>query len=237
MIALLCPALAGCNPGGDARMDEETEPHFVTGHNLTQQMDYEGAVDAYEKAVEANPQSAAAHWELACLYESKLNTNDPAAAIYHYQRFLKLRPDSGKAEVAQQRISTCKMELAKSVSSIASLSAATQRDLDRLMADNRDLRARLAQYEQAATNRPAVATNDVSGRGGPPVQPPARPGGGAPPAGGPAAVARTHVVKPNETLAAIARQYSIPLSALQAANPRVEARHMPVGTTLNIPAP
>jgi len=36
-------------------------------------------------------------------------------------------------------------------------------------------------------------------------------------------------------MASIARQYGISLSALQAANPRVEARRMSVGTTLNIP--
>jgi LysM repeat protein len=49
--------------------------------------------------------------------------------------------------------------------------------------------------------------------------------------------ARTHVVKPRETMAAIARQHSVSLAALESANPQVRPSHLLVGQTLKIPAP
>src|SRR5512140_2381398 len=82
--------LTGC-PSGQGASDEEKEPHFLSGKNRVNAMDYARAAEAFEKALEINPRSAAAHFELGWIYERK-ETEDPAAAIYHYERFLKLRP-------------------------------------------------------------------------------------------------------------------------------------------------
>ena len=49
-----------------------------------------------------NPRSAAAHLELGWLQAEK--AADPAAAIYHYQKFLKLRPTADNAETIRQHI-------------------------------------------------------------------------------------------------------------------------------------
>jgi LysM repeat protein len=51
----------------------------------------------------------------------------------------------------------------------------------------------------------------------------------------PAPNPKTHVVKPGETLAAIAKKYNLKLSSLQAANPSVEARKLRAGQVLNLP--
>src|SRR6185503_2781071 len=45
---------------------------------------------------------------------------------------------------------------------------------------------------------------------------------------------RTHSVKAGETLAAISRQYQIPLPRLLAANPSVDPKHMSIGQILNL---
>ena len=55
------------------------------------------------------------------------------------------------------------------------------------------------------------------------------------PAVSPSSVPRSHVVKPGETLAAISKRYNVKLSALQMANPYVDARRMRAGQVLNIP--
>jgi len=48
--------------------------------------------------------------------------------------------------------------------------------------------------------------------------------------------ARTHTVKMGETPSVIARRYGVKLTALMAANPRVDARRLQVGQALTVPA-
>ena len=44
------------------------EPHYILGQNRVNAMDYQGAVEAFEESLEANPHSAPAHYQLAMLY-------------------------------------------------------------------------------------------------------------------------------------------------------------------------
>src|SRR6478736_41113 len=96
-LPLLCSILLSGCPSPQGRLDEEEEPHFLA-----------------EKALDANPNSAAAHFELGCLCEQ--NQADPAEAIYHYDHYLKLRPNAANAEIVRTHIIACKQELARTVS-------------------------------------------------------------------------------------------------------------------------
>ena len=240
---LIAAGLCGCAPDSGNQADEETEPHFLNGRKLASQMDYDGAVEAYEKAVEVNPHSAAAHFELAWLYEGK--ENDPAAAIYHYERFLKLAPNSGKAEVAQAHINNCKLALAETASAIAPISASVQRDLEKLLQENKELKTELTQLQALYQHAQAMASNaapqtvaadanlprpvaGVTGVQGRAVQ-------GAGPSSGAPVSARTHTVQAGDTLMAIARKYGISLAALEAANPQVRPTRLAVGSVLKLP--
>ena len=107
-------ALSSCLPLAQSSSDEEKEPHFMAGKSLVNAMDYRGAVEAFEKALEANPHSAAAHFELGWLFDQK--ETDPAGAIYHYESYLRLRPGADNAGLVQQRILYCKQGLARTVS-------------------------------------------------------------------------------------------------------------------------
>jgi tetratricopeptide (TPR) repeat protein len=244
---------SGCMPSGSSPLDEQREPHFLTGKSRVNSMDYAGAVEAFEKAIEVNPRSASAHFELGLLCEN--NQQDFAAAIYHFDRYLKLRPNAEYAEVVQQRIVACKQELAKSVS-LAPLSQSMQRELERYAAENRDLRQKLdawQSYYTANGGQGTTPTNPPIARATPPAYvPPANPGppartSGPPPAPPtrPAApplkpakfLTKSYSVKSGETPASIARKYGIKLDALLAANPGLNPSRMHVGQTLAIPAP
>src|SRR5215471_780885 len=102
VMVLLAAGLAGCGPSGQSQADEEKESHYLAGKSCLNSMDFTGAVECFEKALEVNPRSASAHFELACLFDQK--QSDPAAAIYHYEQYLKLRPDAGNADRARERI-------------------------------------------------------------------------------------------------------------------------------------
>jgi tetratricopeptide (TPR) repeat protein len=249
---LVCAALSGCTPGANSRIDEQHEPYFLAGQNLARQRDYQGAIDAFEKAVEANHRSASAHFELAWLYEDK--GEDPAAAIYHYQRFLKLcQKSDGRVDQARDHIRHCTMELAKSVSALVTLSPSAQSYLEKLSQENSDLKAKVAQLEAFYAAHNAVSNNVptvVAPSNAPPrTQPidvardPGNRSGNQRDAGQPQGnqpvrlnPAKTHTIQARDTMMAIAKQYGVSLSALKAANPRVDERNLRIGATLNIPA-
>lgn len=238
-LALICAAtLCGCFPAGPGQSGEEKEPHFQSGRARVNAMDYAGAIEAFEKALEVNPRSGAAHFELGWLFAEK--DPDPAAAIYHYEQYLKLRPGAANAETIKQHIFRLKQDLAKAVLPLPS-TPGVQRELEQLAEDNRRLRDEVEKWRAyyanrgvAATNLPAVAT--PGGRT-------PSPGGGdqrvATSAGqtGSGAAARTHKVQAGETPTAIAKRYGVKLEALMAANPGLNPKRLQVNQSLTIPAP
>jgi tetratricopeptide (TPR) repeat protein len=133
---LLGLSLGGCLPQGQSQIDEEKEPHFLAGKNHLNTMDFQAAIESFEKALTFNPKSAAAHFELGWLFDQKVP--DPAAAIYHYDHYLKLRPNAEKAEWVKQHILACKQELARTVS-LGPVTEKQQRDLEKLAEDNKRL--------------------------------------------------------------------------------------------------
>src|SRR6478736_6081310 len=113
-LAILAGLLfCGCQPVGSSATDEEKEPQFLIGRSRVNAMDFQGAIEAFEQALEANPRSGAAHLELGVLFAK--NDSDPATAIYHYEKYLKLRPDAENAETIRGHIFRLKQELAKGV--------------------------------------------------------------------------------------------------------------------------
>ena len=100
----------------------------MLGKSRVNAMDYQGAIEAFEQSLEANPHSAMAHYELGWLDDEK--AADPAGAIFHYQEYLKLNPSADNADVIKQRIYRCKQQLAADVLPLPSAPAVEQQ-LDR----------------------------------------------------------------------------------------------------------
>lgn len=259
LLLLLCAA--GCIPTRDGTQDEQREPHFLRGQEAVRQRDHKGAAEAFERALEANPRSASAHFELGLIFEQHLN--DPATAIYHFERFLKLRPTSDKAEIVRQRVNNCKMELAK-LFLIAPNAPSVQKEMDKLKAEAERLGLENHQFRrhvevltaQAAARGVAVTSAPVAvvaAQAAPaakvavtapnPVRPATTPVTFTAPVAAPkntkaaASATRTHSVKPGDIPATIARQYGVKLDALLAANPGLDPKRMKVGQAVNIPAP
>lgn len=164
LTALLWVAATGCSPTDSSPLDEEKEPHFVLGKSRVNAMDYPGAIAGFEESLEANPHSAQAHYQLAMLFENQ--QSDPAAAIYHYQQYLKYDPKSDNAEIIAQHIASCKQQLAADVLQLPSAPAA-QQQLEKLTEENRRLHDQLTQWQAwyaaqlaaAKTNPPAPQYN------------------------------------------------------------------------------
>jgi LysM repeat protein len=229
--------LAGCEPSGQSAADDEKEPHFVLGQNRVNAMDYAGAVEAFEASLEANPHSAAAHYQLAMLYSEK--ESNPAAAIYHYQQYLRFDPKAANADIVNQHIATCKQQLATDVLQLPS-SPAAQQQLQQLADKNRQLQDEVdkwrayyaGQMAVVKTNLPPVS-GTVASAAPAAVSSQAAVVTAAPPVGKP----RTHIVAAGETPAAIARKAGVNLNALLAANPGLNPKKMRAGQSINLPPP
>jgi len=245
----LAVALSSCTPSGRNRLDEEKEPHFVLGKSRVNAMDFQGAIEAFEQSLEADPHSAAAHFELGWLDDEK--ASDPAAAIFHYQEYLRLDPGADNADVIKQRIYRCKQQLAADVLPLPSAPAA-QQQLERLSDQNRQLQDEVSKWRSYYASQLAAAkTNSSPEPAYPGPQPAANPTPIQTPQAGsttpdanpgpmtnprPATTPRTHTVVAGETAAAITRKFKIKLSALQAANPGVNLSRIRAGQVLNLPS-
>ncbi|MFO1488292.1 MAG: LysM peptidoglycan-binding domain-containing protein [Verrucomicrobiota bacterium] len=237
----LCMGLGGCLPSVHGDEEEEKEAHYLAGKSCLSSMDYQGAVESFEKAVEVNPRSASAHFQLGCLYEEK--QPEPAAAIYHYEQYLKLRPKSDKAEFVRDRINNCKQDLAKTVMPLP-IPAGMQKEFEHLAEDNKRLREDNERLRAQLENRPPTVLSNA-----PPSSPRfPNPAADAPPAGETVRTppppgsrrtvpgGKTHTVRSGETPMSIARKYGVKLDDLLRANPGLDPKRMPAGRVLNIPA-
>lgn len=244
MAAAALLTLNGCLPSDSSPLDEEKEPHFVLGNSRFNSMDYAGAIEAFQASLEVNPHSAQAHFRLAQLFDSK--QPDPAAAIYHYQEFLRLDPQADNAEVIKQRIYSCKQLLAADVMAMPT-APATQKQLEDLAEKNRSLQDEVDKWRAYYSAQSAVPKNpsgpDVSARASVGSSTPEDVSAAANPvlthsprtAAARSAGVRTHTVVAGETLAAIARKSGVGLAALEAANPGVTPKKLRVGQMLNLP--
>lgn len=241
LILILLLSFSGCDSGTESSVDEQKDPHYLNGRSRVSSQDYKGAIEEFEKALEANPRSASAHFELGWLNEEQMK--EYAAAIYHYEKHLQLRPDSDYAERAKDRIRSCKMDLVKD-EVLAPVSQGIQRDLERLSAENILLKRQIEALQTQLAERPTASF-------APPVASfnPPQPVANVPPRAtnletrtetrvSPPATQRpkSHVVKSGETVISIAAKYSLKLNVILAANPKVDPRRLQVGQTINIPS-
>lgn len=239
---LLVGSLTGCLPSGQNRSDEEKEPHFLAGKTCISSMDYRGAIDEFEKALEVNPHSASAHFQLGWLYEEK--EPDPAAAIYHYEQYLKLEPGADNAEVIRQHINNCKQDLAKTVLPLP-ITPNMQRQFEQLADENKRLREEIDKWRayasrlEALTNRAppplvSVRPEDAASAATSSVAPQQR---SAAENHWPPGAGRTYTVKAGDSPYSIARTHGVKLEALMAANPGLDPRKLRIGQTLRLPSP
>ena len=243
VLAALALGVGGCLPPEQGQSDQEKEPHYVLGKSRINAMDYTGAIEAFRESLEANPRSAPAHYQLACLFDTK--EADPAAAIYHYQQYLKLDPGARNPEVIRQRIESCKQQLAADVLQLPSAPVA-QQQLEKLVEKNRQLQQRVDQLEAVVKQWTDYYASQSALRANPQPNNPVPPANNVTPVVQPRTVTptpapqypsspHTHTVAGGETLAAIARNHGVSLPALLAANPGVNPKKMRVGQVLNLP--
>ena len=151
VVFVLLTACERSAPVSDAAAEQEV--NYLRAKKLYEQQDFPAAAEFYKKTLSANPDFAKAHLELGLLSDDKLG--DPIAAIYHYRRYLELRPDSEKRQLVEDFIERAKFSLAAKLpqSPVVDVGELTrlQNEKVALLQENATLRSRVAELEKAAT--------------------------------------------------------------------------------------
>lgn len=162
---LLLVSVAGCFFDPSGPHEEQKEPHFLTGKSRVAAYDYVGAAQAFQRALEANPQSGSAHLELGLLLSDKESVLDYAGAIYHLQNYLRLQTNAHNADMIRERIAVCKQGLAREVP-LGPVTQQVQREIMKLTSENARLtnevtvlRQQLDQMRLYFAQRAAAPTN------------------------------------------------------------------------------
>ncbi len=131
-----CLLLGGCSPFFGGGSDDEKNSLIADARAKKAAYNYKEAVESLEKALEANPRLALAHWELGLIYYQ--NIKKPAFAIYHFEKLLELRPDWKQSDTARQFVNVCKIELAESAP-LRPQTPQVQKEIDNLTAKQLEL--------------------------------------------------------------------------------------------------
>ena len=104
--------IVGCGRISDERR-EARDRYLRRAEAAKNAQDIDGAIALCEKAVNRRPDLALAHRELGLMLDNF--RQDYVGAIYHYQRYLQLRPDSENRAVIEQLIQHCRISFAAQI--------------------------------------------------------------------------------------------------------------------------
>ncbi|MEZ5405239.1 MAG: LysM peptidoglycan-binding domain-containing protein [Verrucomicrobiia bacterium] len=106
--------LVGCSP--EARKESQNNDYesstFKRAKEKYELRDYRGAISLYEEVLRDNPLMAKTHLELGLIYNDKMG--DPVSAIYHFRRYLKLKPNAERAKIIEEWIARAELAIASS---------------------------------------------------------------------------------------------------------------------------
>jgi len=200
---LLCVValfLTACGGGNRPVFEETDEPEYIRGKKFIRQGEEEQALLAFLRVIDNRTDSPESHLEAGLLYLNEMN--QPILSIYHFMKFLELRPEAIQAPEVESLIDTAKKEFARTLPGRPFRSGVEQADmlevierertesdrlrsrLARLERENQELRSRISQLSSGASTG---ATPTASGS----------PGG---------TEAAVYEVQPGDTLSSISRR-------------------------------
>ena len=169
LVALLALGVlaAGCGQGDGYALSEQDEPAFRKGENLMRENRLDEAMISFESVVDARRDCPESHLELGRIYMD--HVKDPIAAIYHFRKFLELRPDSETAKQVTMLIESAKKDFARSLPGDPFGDTVDHMDvydqLKKVRAENDELKRSVASLQdQLRGSRPRATADAASGK-------------------------------------------------------------------------
>lgn len=158
---LLLAGCAGCWPTVAERDAQElAEVRMREARAAFERGNVRGAADAYQRILDSDPSVARAHLDLALLQQDHLR--DPVEAVHHYRVYLRLRPETEKRPLIENRMQ-------RALEALGAGAAGPDGRLRELETNNAALQRRVAELEaevqrlrgERETRPPAVRTYRV----------------------------------------------------------------------------
>lgn len=163
--------LAGCSENERLSYATEVdEPNYREGTALLKSGRRQEALNAFLKVIEKRGEEAPeSHLEVGLLYLQHIN--DPLSAIYHFRKYLALRPNGPQAPLVKQRIDAATRDFARTLPA-QPLESQLQRvdlvaTLDRLKQENERLKQELADSKAGRSNSVPAAPDETGATGSP----------------------------------------------------------------------
>ena len=208
LVLACCMLMLGCGGVTPVEQREARSPHLRRALAAKEAGDLDGAIAGCEKALRRRPNLALAHRELALILHHY--REDYVGALYHYQRYLELRPDSESRGEVEELIRGCLVAFAAQIGAAPQETQRVLREKDRRLRElevaNAELRAQVAAGGQQGPAIPPAAVAAASKA--------AKKEGTAAPRAATEKTAptkekegQTHLVQAGETLATISQKY------------------------------
>lgn len=109
---LLLAVLTGCTQSGP-QIDETEERAYRRGQSLKREGRPDEALLAFLTVIDSRPQAPESHLEAGLIYLEYIK--DPLAAIYHFRRYLEMKPQGEHAPYVEQQIVAAKKDFARTL--------------------------------------------------------------------------------------------------------------------------
>jgi LysM repeat protein len=130
--------VSGCWRAGSLDDKERNNRIVAKAYEMVDQGDFAAAVTLFTRALDTYPGMARPHLDLALVLHD--HQHDYLRAIYHYNRYLELRPDSDKISLIQERVRQAESSF---VAQKGGAGGADSRSSSDLLEENRSLRLRV----------------------------------------------------------------------------------------------
>ncbi len=154
LVMVLGSASAGCRRAGYLDGKERENPMLVKANEMLEQEDYPAAVTLFNRVLETYPGMARPHLDVALVLHD--HQKDYVRAIYHYRRYLELRPDTEKRAMVNARITLAERLF---VAQRVTAGGVDGRSIQDLLDENQALRSALAAVQMSAAELVAEVTS------------------------------------------------------------------------------
>jgi len=109
-VCLSC-LLPGCSPELVEVVSETDEKQYQLAKGYQAQGRVEEALSAFLRVIDARRDAPESHFEAGYIYLQEMK--DPISAIYHFKRYIQLKPDSNQLMQVEQLVETAEKEFAR----------------------------------------------------------------------------------------------------------------------------